>query len=94
MMVSMISGCMMYTVLVANATTMIANTDPTAKEYKSKVLVGSLQYTGTTTHSVISCSESIVVVQQLTMKPTIAVLLADQWSVTLGLLGAMLRCSV
>ena len=39
-MVSMISGCMMYTVLVANATTMIANTDPTAKEYKSKVLTG------------------------------------------------------
>ena len=38
-MVSMISGCMMYTVLVANATTMIANTDPTAKEYKSKVLM-------------------------------------------------------
>ncbi|CAL8370605.1 unnamed protein product [Arctogadus glacialis] len=36
-MVSMISGCMMYTVLVANATTMIANTDPTAKEYKSKM---------------------------------------------------------
>ncbi|KAJ3592231.1 hypothetical protein NHX12_007359 [Muraenolepis orangiensis] len=36
-MVSMISGCMMYTVLVANATTMIANTDPTAKEYMSKM---------------------------------------------------------
>ncbi|XP_071760167.1 hyperpolarization activated cyclic nucleotide-gated potassium channel 5 [Centroberyx gerrardi] len=36
-MVSMVSGCLMYTVLVANATTMIANTDPTAKEYKSKM---------------------------------------------------------
>lgn len=37
-MVSMVSGCIMYTVLVANATTMIANVDPAAKEYKSKVL--------------------------------------------------------
>lgn len=36
-MVSMVSGCLMYTVLVANATTMIANIDPAAKEYKSKV---------------------------------------------------------
>lgn len=36
-MVSMVSGCIMYTVLVANATTMIANVDPAAKEYKSKV---------------------------------------------------------
>lgn len=36
-MVSMVSGCIMYTVLVANATTMIANIDPAAKEYKSKV---------------------------------------------------------
>lgn len=36
-MVSMVSGCLMYTVLVANATTMIANVDPAAKEYKSKV---------------------------------------------------------
>lgn len=42
-MVSMISGCMMYTVLVANATTMIANTDPTAKEYKSKVITESFK---------------------------------------------------
>ncbi len=39
-MVSMVSGCLMYTVLVANATTMIANIDPAAKEYKSKVLMG------------------------------------------------------
>lgn len=39
-MVSMVSGCLMYTVLVANATAMIANTDPAAKEYKSKVLMG------------------------------------------------------
>lgn len=39
-MVSMVSGCLMYTVLVANATTMIANIDPAAKEYKSKVLIG------------------------------------------------------
>lgn len=38
-MVSMVSGCMMYTILVANATTMIANLDPAAKEYKSKVLI-------------------------------------------------------
>lgn len=30
----------MYTVLVANATAMIANVDPAAKEYKSKVLMG------------------------------------------------------
>ena len=37
-MVSMVSGCLMYTVLVANATTMIANIDPAAKEYKSKVM--------------------------------------------------------
>ncbi|KAJ4932988.1 hypothetical protein JOQ06_029826 [Pogonophryne albipinna] len=36
-MVSMVSGCLMYTVLVANATTMIANTDPAAKEYKNKM---------------------------------------------------------
>uniref|UniRef100_A0A3B5MWV5 Hyperpolarization activated cyclic nucleotide-gated potassium channel 5 n=1 Tax=Xiphophorus couchianus TaxID=32473 RepID=A0A3B5MWV5_9TELE len=36
-MVSMVSGCMMYTILVANATTMIANLDPAAKEYKSKM---------------------------------------------------------
>ncbi|AWP13541.1 putative potassium/sodium hyperpolarization-activated cyclic nucleotide-gated channel 4-like [Scophthalmus maximus] len=36
-MVSMVSGCLMYTVLVANATAMIANTDPAAKEYKSKM---------------------------------------------------------
>uniref|UniRef100_A0A3P9JV49 Hyperpolarization activated cyclic nucleotide-gated potassium channel 5 n=1 Tax=Oryzias latipes TaxID=8090 RepID=A0A3P9JV49_ORYLA len=36
-MVSMVSGCMMYTVLVANATAMIANLDPAAKEYKSKM---------------------------------------------------------
>lgn len=36
-MVSMVSGCLMYTVLVANATAMIANVDPAAKEYKSKV---------------------------------------------------------
>lgn len=36
-MVSMVSGCIMYTVLVANATTMIATIDPAAKEYKSKV---------------------------------------------------------
>ncbi|TNN03581.1 hypothetical protein fugu_000610 [Takifugu bimaculatus] len=36
-MVSMVSGCIMYTVLVANATTMIANVDPAAKEYKSKM---------------------------------------------------------
>ncbi|XP_010732351.1 hyperpolarization activated cyclic nucleotide-gated potassium channel 5 [Larimichthys crocea] len=36
-MVSMVSGCLMYTVLVANATTMIANIDPAAKEYKSKM---------------------------------------------------------
>uniref|UniRef100_A0A3Q3JRZ4 Cyclic nucleotide-binding domain-containing protein n=1 Tax=Monopterus albus TaxID=43700 RepID=A0A3Q3JRZ4_MONAL len=35
-MVSMVSGCLMYTVLVANATAMIANVDPAAKEYKSK----------------------------------------------------------
>lgn len=39
-MVSMVSGCLMYTVLVANATAMIANIDPAAKEYKSKVLSG------------------------------------------------------
>lgn len=39
-MVSMVSGCLMYTVLVANATAMIANLDPAAKEYKSKVLMG------------------------------------------------------
>lgn len=39
-MVSMVSGCLMYTVLVANATAMIANIDPAAKEYKSKVLMG------------------------------------------------------
>lgn len=39
-MVSMVSGCLMYTVLVANATAMIANVDPAAKEYKSKVLMG------------------------------------------------------
>lgn len=39
-MVSMVSGCLMYTVLVANATTMIANIDPAAKEYKSKVVMG------------------------------------------------------
>lgn len=39
-MVSMVSGCLMYTILVANATTMIANLDPAAKEYKSKVLMG------------------------------------------------------
>ena len=38
-MVSMVSGCLMYTVLVANATTMIANIDPAAKEYKSKVII-------------------------------------------------------
>ncbi|XP_061579304.1 potassium/sodium hyperpolarization-activated cyclic nucleotide-gated channel 1 [Cololabis saira] len=36
-MVSMVSGCLMYTVLVANATAMIANVDPAAKEYKSKM---------------------------------------------------------
>ncbi|CAB1449224.1 unnamed protein product [Pleuronectes platessa] len=36
-MVSMVSGCLMYTVLVANATAMIANTDPAAKEYKIKM---------------------------------------------------------
>ncbi|XP_005745343.2 potassium/sodium hyperpolarization-activated cyclic nucleotide-gated channel 1-like [Pundamilia nyererei] len=36
-MVSMVSGCLMYTVLVANATAMIANLDPAAKEYKSKM---------------------------------------------------------
>lgn len=36
----MVSGCLMYTVLVANATAMIANVDPAAKEYKSKVLMG------------------------------------------------------
>lgn len=36
-MVSMVSGCLMYTVLVANATAMIANIDPAAKEYKNKV---------------------------------------------------------
>uniref|UniRef100_A0A3P8VIU7 Potassium/sodium hyperpolarization-activated cyclic nucleotide-gated channel 1-like n=1 Tax=Cynoglossus semilaevis TaxID=244447 RepID=A0A3P8VIU7_CYNSE len=36
-MVSMISGCLMYTVLVANATAMIANVDPASKEYKSKM---------------------------------------------------------
>lgn len=39
-MVSMVSGCLMYTVLVANATAMIANIDPAAKEYKSKVVTG------------------------------------------------------
>lgn len=39
-MVSMVSGCLMYTVLVANATAMIANLDPAAKEYKSKVFMG------------------------------------------------------
>lgn len=39
-MVSMVSGCLMYTVLVANATAMIATIDPAAKEYKSKVLMG------------------------------------------------------
>lgn len=39
-MVSMVSGCLMYTVLVANATAMIANIDPAAKEYKSKVVMG------------------------------------------------------
>lgn len=39
-MVSMISGCLMYTVLVANATAMIANVDPASKEYKSKVCMG------------------------------------------------------
>lgn len=38
-MVSMVSGCLMYTVLVANATAMIANVDPAAKEYKEKVLM-------------------------------------------------------
>ena len=43
-MVSMVSGCLMYTVLVANATAMIANTDPAAKEYKSKVLMGDNYY--------------------------------------------------
>lgn len=43
-MVSMVSGCLMYTVLVANATTMIASTDPAAKEYKSKVLMGDTYY--------------------------------------------------
>ncbi|KAJ0047347.1 hypothetical protein NL108_002548, partial [Boleophthalmus pectinirostris] len=36
-MVSMVSGCLMYTVLVANTTAMIANVDPAAKEYKSKM---------------------------------------------------------
>uniref|UniRef100_A0AAQ5XW91 Cyclic nucleotide-binding domain-containing protein n=1 Tax=Amphiprion ocellaris TaxID=80972 RepID=A0AAQ5XW91_AMPOC len=36
-MVSMVSGCLMYTVLVANATAMIVNVDPAAKEYKSKM---------------------------------------------------------
>lgn len=36
-MVSMVSGCLMYTVLVANTTAMIANVDPAAKEYKSKI---------------------------------------------------------
>ncbi|XP_076027815.1 hyperpolarization activated cyclic nucleotide-gated potassium channel 5 [Genypterus blacodes] len=36
-MVSMVSGCLMYTVLVANATAMIANVDPAAKEYKEKI---------------------------------------------------------
>ncbi|XP_068602063.1 potassium/sodium hyperpolarization-activated cyclic nucleotide-gated channel 2-like [Brachionichthys hirsutus] len=36
-MVSMVSGCLMYTVLVANATAMIATIDPAAKEYKSKM---------------------------------------------------------
>lgn len=39
-MVSMVSGCLMYTVLVANTTAMIANVDPAAKEYKSKVCIG------------------------------------------------------
>lgn len=38
-MVSMVSGCIMYTVLVANATAMIANIDPAAKEYKNKVIM-------------------------------------------------------
>lgn len=42
-MVSMVSGCLMYTVLVANATAMIANIDPAAKEYKSKVRMGDSQ---------------------------------------------------
>lgn len=41
-MVSMVSGCLMYTVLVANATAMIANLDPAAKEYKSKVFMGDI----------------------------------------------------
>ncbi|KAF7648143.1 hypothetical protein LDENG_00161150 [Lucifuga dentata] len=36
-MVSMVSGCMMYTVLVANTTAMIANIDPASKEYKDKM---------------------------------------------------------
>ncbi|XP_058469700.1 potassium/sodium hyperpolarization-activated cyclic nucleotide-gated channel 1 isoform X2 [Solea solea] len=36
-MVSMVSGCLMYTVLVANATAMIVNVDPASKEYKSKM---------------------------------------------------------
>lgn len=43
-MVSMVSGCLMYTVLVANTTAMIANVDPAAKEYKSKVLMGDTIY--------------------------------------------------
>ncbi|XP_068184531.1 hyperpolarization activated cyclic nucleotide-gated potassium channel 5 [Antennarius striatus] len=36
-MVSMVSGCLMYTVLVANTTAMVATIDPAAKEYKSKM---------------------------------------------------------
>lgn len=52
-MVSMVSGCLMYTVLVANATAMIANIDPAAKEYKSKVLSVDRVDIGLTSNSIL-----------------------------------------
>lgn len=36
--ISMVSGALMYTLLVANAAAMMTNVDITAKAYKSKVL--------------------------------------------------------
>ena len=42
-MVSMVSGALMYTVLVANTAAIITEGDPTAQAYKSKVLSAEKQ---------------------------------------------------